>query len=235
MTTALTPAEIAALDGGALRVVPISANLLPTEVVEGRRSRRVRRVVVAALIGVLVLMGTWYGSARYQTSQAKQQLKEAQDTSARVESQQKKYQEVVSVQEQSAQISKQLADLMALDLRWSTVVNAVQNAAPTGVKLHGLSAATSNSGANGGSAASDSALPQSGDKKIGDLTITGEGASKAGVAAYVDALARIDGVVDPLLSSAVEQRKTVQFTVQMGLTSKVLGGRFTTKTGSGGN
>jgi Fimbrial assembly protein (PilN) len=234
MTAQLSPAEIAALDGGALRIVPISANLLPAEVVEGRRGRRVRRVVLAALIGMLVLMGGWYASARYQTSQARQELQDAQAASARLESQQKQYEEVVGVQAQAAEISKQLAGLMALDLRWSAVVNAVRNAAPTGVTLHGLSAATETSGGNNASS-SDTALPDNGEKKIGELTITGEGTSKAGVAAYVDALARINGVVDPLLSSAVEQKKTVQFTVKMDLTSKVLGGRFTTKTGSGGN
>jgi Fimbrial assembly protein (PilN) len=234
MTTALTPAEIAALDGGALRIVPIMADLLPAEVVERRRHRQVRRVVLAALIGVLVLLGAWYASARYQTAQARQQLTEAQDTAARVQSQQAQYQGVVSVQEQSTEISKQLAGLMALDLRWSTVVDAVQQAAPTGVKLHGLSAATTASGATGGST-SDTELPGSGEKKIGELTISGEGSSKALVAEYVDRLAKIHGVLDPLLSSAVEQKEGVQFTMKMDLTTAVLGGRFTTRTGSGGN
>jgi Fimbrial assembly protein (PilN) len=233
MTTQLTPPDLAALDSGALRIMPIAADLLPAEVVEGRRGRRVRRIVLAALLGVLVLLGGWYGSARYQTSQARQELADAQEASARLQSQQKNYQEVVSVQEQSAEISRQLAGLMALDLRWSTVVNAVQRAAPTGVTLHGLSAATETPGA--GNATADNSLPDTGAKKIGELTITGEGTSKSGVAAYVDALARINGIVDPLLSSAVEQKRTVQFTVKMDLTSAVLGGRFTTKPGSGGN
>jgi Fimbrial assembly protein (PilN) len=226
MTTALSTVSTVAADP--VRIPAIAADLLPAEVVARRRGRKVRRIVLTALLGVVVLLAGWYVTARRQTTEARAGLADAEASGLRVEEQKKAYQQVVGVQAESAQVSKQLTELMALDLRWSTLVVAVQAAAPDGVTLHGMSGATNTPGA----AASGSDAQLSGGQPIGTLTLTGSGTSKAAVAGYVDALGKVAGVANPLLSSAVEQKSGVDFTVRMDLTKALLGGRYSK---AGGN
>ena len=61
----------------ARRPVPIAADLLPAEVVEHRRGRAARKVVLTGLAGLLVLSGAWYGGSLYQTSTARESLASA--------------------------------------------------------------------------------------------------------------------------------------------------------------
>jgi hypothetical protein len=230
MTTALSVAESGAMArAGALRIPLIIADLMPLEVVEARRGRRVRWIVLAALVVVAGLLGGWYGVEHRWTGVARTGLTEAEDSARALESQKTSYQAVVGVQGQSAQITKQLAGLMARDMQWSTVVRAVQAAVPVGITLHGLSSSTDVSGT--GAATGSAGAPTT--SSIGELTVVGSGTSKAAVAAYVDALNRVAGVADPLLASANEQKGVVDFTVHMKLTSAALGGRYSS--GSGGN
>jgi type IV pilus assembly protein PilN len=217
MTTTVTAPEPTA---SALRVPRIAANLLPTEIADARHGRRVKRAVLGALAWVLVLLAAWYGLAVHQASVARAGLAGAQADSQRLIDQQKAYAEVVAVRAQSAAIEKELASLLASDLRWSRLLAPLRRVAPRGVTITSVSGLLSQQAAG--------AEPQPGvdTTTVGGLQVAGTGPSRSAVAAYVDALARVPGLANPLLGSASLQNGVVQFSVRLDITRAALGGRF---------
>lgn len=207
----------------------IAANLLPPEIVAARRLRRVRRAVVGALGVLVILLGGWYTDASYQAARARADVRTAEADVAGLGRQQSAFAEVTGTQAQSQAISAQLAALLAGDLRWSRLLAALQQAAPKDVQL------TSLSGAVGTADAAGPRLPAgSAEKAVGTITLSGTGAGKPTVAAYVDVLAKVPGLANPYLSDASVQDGAVQFTVRLDIVASALGGRYTPKT-PGGN
>jgi Tfp pilus assembly protein PilN len=234
MTATMTPAEPLAAADPALRMVPITANLLPVEIIEARRGRALRMHVLRGVGAVLVLVIAWYGLASYQTSAARDSLASAEAQSQRLLRQQRAFAELATTQAQSRAISAQLRTLLASDLQWSRLLDAVQAAAPKGVQITGVSGALAAGAKGGRTSAKATQLPStSGDRTIGTLTVTGSASSKPAVAACVDALAKVEGLANPLLGSASLQNKAVQFTVRLDITSAALGGRYSAKRNNG--
>jgi hypothetical protein len=234
MATTLKPPVPAAPAGRAPRVPPTAANLLPVEIIESRRLRKVRRLVLSALAVFALLLGAWFGQASYQTSQARQSLRAAESDVQRLTRQQGAFATVVAVQAESQAIRKQLAVLLANDLRWARLFSSLRKAAPAEVRLTAAYGSLA-SGATGAASGGGSTAPQlpgaTGDKPIGTFTVTGSGATKTAVAAYVDALGNLPGLANPFLGDANEQDGTVQFTVRLDITSAALGGRYTPRGG----
>ncbi|HKT04239.1 MAG TPA: hypothetical protein VJT31_32340 [Rugosimonospora sp.] len=228
MTATLMPPPPAA---SALRVLPIAADLLPAEVVDSRQERRTRRTVLAALAGAVVLLVAWFGLAMYQTSQARSGLAAAQDEQQRMTSQQKSFRDLVATQSQTKAISAELSSLLANDLQWSRLLASLRSAAPAGVTVGGVSGALNNANSNTGKAT----LPGTpGDKAVGSLTVTGTAPSRAAVAAYVDALSRVTGLANPLVTNASIDSGKVTFSLRLDITRAALGGRFTSPSPSAG-
>ncbi len=233
MSTTMRRLEPGASADSVLRILPIAANLLPPEIAASRRVRGTRRVVVIALAVFAVLLGVWYGATSHQTSNARSDLNAAEDDAQRLVRQQRAFSEVVAIRAESRAIRVQLAALLASDLQWARLLTSVRNVAPKGVEVTGINsalAATASAGAGAATAgaAGDSQFPNaSGEKSIGTLTVTGSGTSKVAVAAYVDALSKVPGVENPLLSDATVQNGEVQFTVRANVTRAALGGRYT--------
>jgi Tfp pilus assembly protein PilN len=226
---ALLPPESAIADR-ALRVPAIAANLLPMEIVESRRERQVRRVVLAALAAFVAVLAAWYGLVSYQTTQARGAVAAAEDNGQALLRQQRDFAEVVRVQTDSQAITGQLADLLSTDLRWSRLLTAVAQVAPPGVALTGVSGALAPPAAAGGAAAVQ--LPNmTGEQTVGTLTINGIAPDPFAVAAYLDALGKIKGLGNPLLDGATVQDGKLQFSVRLDITSGALGGRFPAATG----
>jgi hypothetical protein len=237
MTTTMTQVEPAAT-GRAPRPLSIAANLLPAEIVDARRGRKLKRLVLSALLMFAVLLAGWDVQASYRTSAARSVLTGAEDTAERLLGQQRAFADVVSIQAESNAIRTQLGALLADDLQWSRLLAAVQGAAPGGVLLTGVTAALTPGTAGGAVASQAGQLPDTtGKKLIGTLTVSGSAASKAQVAAYVDALAKVPGLGNPLLGSANVRDGALQFSVRLDITAAALAGRYTPKgtTGSGGN
>jgi Tfp pilus assembly protein PilN len=221
MTTTMAPVPAAS----AMRILPIAANLLPTEIVASRHGRRLRRAVIAALAGVVALLAAWYGLAVYQTGTARDGLATAQDTEQGLVRQQQSYTDLVETQARSKAIAAELASLMASDLRWSRLLSALQAAAPTGVSVTGVTGALDTNDSTGTAA---KAVPgRSTTDVLGTLTVTGTAPTRAAVAAYVDALAKVRGLANPLVGSATLENNVVQYSVRLDITKPSLGGRFT--------
>lgn len=239
-TTSTQPATLAeVVSDRTLRLLPIAADLLPPEIVDARRARKVRRLVLTGLLLFTLLIGAWYAAVRYQTATARESLAIAQSDAQRVLHQQRAFGEVVEVRAESREITTQLAELLATDLRWSRLVGAVQRAAPSGVALTGLSG-TVTAGAEAARPSASAAAGQlpntTGEQPVGTLTVSGTAGSKAAVAAYVDALAKIAGLGNPLVGGVTLEDGVLEFTVQLDITEGALGGRHASGgAGSGGN
>jgi Tfp pilus assembly protein PilN len=219
-------ANVSALNERATRIPPISANLLPFEILEARRSRKIHRAVFAALAALAVGLVGWYVFASYQTSVARDDLANAQTAAEVMVRQQHQYADVVSTQAQSQAIRNQLGTLFAADVNWSAVVDRVQGAAPRGVSVTGLTGGVNAPNAQGMPATTDP-------DQVGTLTITGYGPDKSTVAAYVDLLGAVPGVSSPYLSSATEAGGVVQFSVKVQVDRAALSTRFANKNGKG--
>jgi hypothetical protein len=213
----------------ARRVLPIRADLLPQEVIDSRRARKVRRAVLAALVGLVLVLAGWYGVAIFETADARAGLAGAQDEVQVLQRKQAKYADLVNIQAESGSIKAQLGTLLANDLPWSTVVTQVLAAAPGGVTVNDVTADLTAGATNTG--APTVQLPNTTGKTIvGQITVTGHAPGKAAAAAYVDALAKVKGLGNPYVTSAMPPGGEVDFTVRLDVTNAILGGRFTTST-----
>jgi Tfp pilus assembly protein PilN len=204
------------------RIPSVTANLLPVEVMEARRSRRVKRMVVVLLAVFVVLLVGWYGYARVQTELARSELADAKASTERLTKQQDAFAELQQVQRDSAAIQAQLAQLMASDMAWATLMRDLRRAAPANLRLTGITVTLDASRTVG------TAANTTGASRVAFVTITGIGTSKPQIAAYVDALSKVNGVADPFITSVSASEKGLDFDVKVDVTQALLGGRYTT-------
>jgi hypothetical protein len=227
MTATLAPHEASARPAEqALRIPPIAVNLLPAEIVDARRTRRTRRIVIMALVVFVFALGDWYGLVAYGTATARGHLRAAQDDVRRIERQQQAYSKVVSTQTESKTIDTQLTTLLAEDLRWAKLLSVLRGAAPKGIALTAVSASLASTNGTAGGAQSVQLPSTTTARSIGTLTLSGTGPSKAVVASYVDILGTLPGLANPILGDATVQDGVLAFTVRLDVTDTALGGRY---------
>ena len=217
------------------RILSIAANLLPPEIVDARRLRRIRRSVLAGLMAVSLCVASWYGVATYHTERARSALNAVNDEVQRQLVQQRTFAEVINIQSESTAIRSQLGVLLGSDLRWSVLLVALRGAATDGVALLSVFGVTASQATGGGPVAQLPSVAKG--KVIGTLTITASAPSQSVAAGYVDALGRIEGLAGPLLGDATVLDGVLQFTVRVDITDASLGGRYATtpaSTGTGG-
>ncbi|HLL66662.1 MAG TPA: hypothetical protein VK453_13105 [Micromonosporaceae bacterium] len=242
MSTILMPGEPEIDIEPQARMLTIAANLLPPELIEARQSRTLRRLVVTGLAGFVGVLAVAYGVAAVTTSVARSNLEDSQSQAQTLTQQQRDFDDVVRVQAESAAIRGQLATLLANDMQWAPFLTSLQVAAPRGVRVTTVTGAlvpppaapapdpaATDAAARAGTVAAPP--PKSAALKvIGKLTISGNGTTKADVAAYIDALGKVPGVANPILGSATLLEGAYGFTILLDITNAVLDGRFTPKT-----
>ena len=239
MATTLMPLDPATSPQRVLRVLTISARLLPDEVVAVRRARRTRGWVLVIVVLVAALLAAWYASALREKSAADDDLRGiAIEAAALQRSQNKDYADVVKVQSDTTTIDKQLTTLMADDLPWATLLDTVTTTGTAaGVEVAGINGSLTAAGPNGtaSSKADATELPStSGAATIGTMTVTGTAPDKASVAKFVDRLGTLATVANPFLTSATESKAGVDFSLRLDITGAALCGRFTTTCTTGG-
>jgi hypothetical protein len=229
MATTLMPLDPALSPQRVNRILTISADLLPAEIVAARRARRSRGWVVVALVVVVALLAGWYVYADREVRAVSDELGRAtaQATALQKRQTEPDYREVVDVQNETGAISKELSTLLRNDLPWSALLNTLRStAADSGASVTSISGLLADSTTNAAEA-----LPSTtGDLTIGSVTIIGSAPDKPTVAKYVDALGKLGIVANPYLTNAtIGDKDDWQFTVTVDITSATLCGRFTTK------
>lgn len=214
----------------------IAANLLPPEVITARRIAVIRKMIVAGLIAVVALAVMGYGYAFLQQRDARSQLTAEQQKTTALHASQQQYSQVVVLSGSITQLKTQLASLMAADVDTTKLVDNVaaqlppkstitqlQLDLPAAAAQSGTSSASSSSSSQGGSA-----LDTSGQSHVGSLTVTGSTGALSEVAGYVNALAKLPGVVSvyPTSQGTGSGTKGVQFTINLTLTDDLLTHRY---------
>jgi hypothetical protein len=208
----------------------LAADLIPPEILTARRANAVRRLVLVALAGVLVLCAAASVLAFRHTAAASSALQAEQARSASLRGQQHRYTPVIQVQGSLGSVRAQLATLLADDVDFGALAAAVDGARPSGVRLSQVTAVLTVTAAPGVAAAPSGlgSLENSGRKHLGSLTITGTAGSMPQIAEYTDRLGRIRGSV---AANPVSQQRTaggVQFTIELSLTDSLLTGHYAT-------
>ncbi|WP_449063126.1 PilN domain-containing protein [Planomonospora algeriensis] len=213
------PAQPEAPVQNPFRMLAIRADLLPPEIEIRRRAHLVRRIVLAVLLLIGLLIGAWYGLANLETTSAEADVATAEADLKRTTARQSEFSELVKVRADIETIRTQLTTLLADDLQWSVVFSSVRKAAPENVTVRGVTGRLTGT--------SEADTGDSGEQLVGALTITGSGTDKQAVTDYVTALQKVRGLGNPLLRDAREQEEGgVEFTVNVDITESARGGRY---------
>jgi hypothetical protein len=227
-TTTVSPPDGSPAGGSAARLLTLTANLLPPEVIEQRQVTRIRWVVLIALVTALVLLAAGYGIATYRSSVEQDRVEVAESEALILRQQQRVYQEVISAQTQSKAINSQLSTLVATDVDWAKLFGALRAVAPRGLALTSVGVALTDPATASGTTSTAAGLPSAdGTVPIGTVTISGVSASKVAIAAYVDALGTVTGIGNTLLSGVTDQQAGTDFTLRADLSPVALSHHYT--------
>jgi Tfp pilus assembly protein PilN len=206
--------------GTGLATLP-RVNLLPPEIAEGRRIRRIQLGLggaVLAAVGVVVLL---YVAAVSGVSSAQQDLDTATARQSALQAQAAQYREVTAVYAKAAAAQAMLTQAMGQEVRYSLLLNDLSLSVPDNVWIKQLtfdqSAVT---------AATGTGVAQAG---IGKLSVTGVGFSHGDVAVWLESLAAQQHYADPYFTNSTEAllgtRKIVNFTSTATVTASAYSGR----------
>lgn len=205
-------------------------NLLPPEIAEERRLRKVRfalgGVVVLAVAGVVGVYQQQHGSVE----SAQQQLAEAQQQQAVLAHQLAGLSNVNVVNNEVDSVKALYVSAMGQEIQWSHYLNDLSLSIPDNVWLNSLQAsetspsATASAGAPGTSSG------------YGTITFAGTAFTHDDVATWLESLAKEPGYTDPYFSNSAEQadgpRVVVKFSSTVSLTQQALSGRAESQVGN---
>lgn len=205
-------------------------NLLPPEITDARRLRRVQGGLAVGFGSVLALLAGAYLVTASGVAQATSELGVAQARTAQLLAEQARYAEVpqVAASTEAAQHARETA--MAMDVHWYRYLDQLARTAPADVWL-GTVTATVNAPAAGAPAPVNAdPLTQPG---IGTVTFTGTTYEHAGVAAWLDVLGGTEGFSNPSFSEAARAElhgtDVVDFTSSVTVTTDALSGAYSRK------
>jgi Tfp pilus assembly protein PilN len=202
-------------------------NLLPPEIAETARVRRVQVGLGGALLGAVGIVALLYVGATSNVSKAQEGLDTATAQHSKVMAETAKYSGVTDVYNQASAAQAMLTQAMGEEVRFSQFLNDLSLTIPESVWLSNV---TFQQGAGAGAPVATSAAVAA-SPGIGTVTFTGIGFSHDDVAVWLESLAGQKGYVNPYFSNSTEallgKRKTVNFTSTATLTDAAYSGRYT--------
>lgn len=200
-------------------------NLLPPEVTAARGLRTVKRWLLLALVGVLVICGTAYGFALTVKSTAETELLTAQNDTVALQAEVVQYAEVPRVQNLLSDGQLARAQALGDEVLWSSYLGAIAVTLPGDVRLESFSATGRTPMAD--LAVSSDVLVDSG---VGRVVMIARTPVIPDAAAWVDALNALPGLADTKVNTATiaENDGTVFYrtTVTVEVTADALAQRF---------
>jgi Tfp pilus assembly protein PilN len=200
-------------------------NLLPPEIEEGRRFRRIQYGLaggVALTVGAVTLL---YVAAVGSVADANAEVDAAQATNAQLRAEAAKYGDVSAVYARAAAAEAMLTQAMGEEVRYSRFLSDLSLSMPDKVWLKSLTFTQSPTAAAVGGT----------EPGIGTVTVSGVGFSHDDVAVWLESLAGQEGYTNPYFSSSTESligtRTVVDFTSTATLTADALSGEYTKPAG----
>jgi Tfp pilus assembly protein PilN len=203
-------------------------NLLPPEIIEGRRFRGTQ-VRLAAVVACVVLGGVGAaGWAQYQVSLARAEQAVVQARTAQLQSEAASYAEVPKVLAEVDAATGARERAMATDVLWYRFLDELAVATPATVSLTSLDMAMST-----GVATSQDVLSRT---DLGEVVVSGDATRMPEVAAWLSAVASVHGMDISRLQSAVRNEGStaasgITFTSAVGITTSALSHRYDRKAG----
>jgi Tfp pilus assembly protein PilN len=204
-------------------------NLLPPEIYEAARFRRLQFALAGVGVGAVAIVGGLTYQAHHSVSAANAQLAAANAQKTSLQSQQNNLQSVRDVYNQVAAKKAMLSRAMGNEVRWSGYLTDLSLRIPANVWLTNVSATESVPGATGSVPVATNASPllSSG---IGTVQFSGVAFSHDDVATWLDALAKEKGFTNVYFSSSTKgtigPRQVVNFVSQVSLSPAALSGRY---------
>jgi Tfp pilus assembly protein PilN len=224
--TAVPTQPVGTAKTGTLAVV----NLLPPEIHEAAKFRRLQFALAGVGLGAVAVVGALAYQAHHSVSAANDQLAQAQAQQTSLQSQRNGLQSVRDVYDQVAAKKAMLSRAMGNEVRWSYYLTDLSLRVPSNVWLTNMTATESVPGATG------TAPPPSGASPvlatgIGTVQFSGVAFTHDDVATWLDALAKEKGFTNVYFSSSTKgtigPRSVVNFVSQVSLTQAALSGRYT--------
>jgi Tfp pilus assembly protein PilN len=202
--TTLTAARVAELP---------RVNLLPPEIAQASRLRRLQIMLGIALLGVLGLIAMLFLWASGQVTTASDQLVVVQTEGSALEAQVADYAEVPRVNAEVKASEDGLVVAMLPEIRWSFFLNDMSLTIPSSSRLVSLDAVNTASAVQIDGVPVDVAADPA-QVSMGTVTFASKTNSFDAVASWLQSLARQKGYQDPALQSAVKEIEgTTQGTV----------------------
>jgi Tfp pilus assembly protein PilN len=200
-------------------------NLLPPEIGEAVRFRRIQLGLgggVLAALGTVVLL---YVLAAGSVSDANAQLSASTATSSQLQAENAKYAEVTAVYASAAAAEAMLTQAMGEEVRYSEFLSDLSLTVPDKVWLKAVTFTQVATPPGVGST----------EPGIGTVSFSGVGYRHDDVAVWLESLAKQRGYKDPYFSSSTEvlvaDRKAVDFASSVVLTSDALSKQYTAPAG----
>lgn len=220
--TVLTTQE--PLVGSGLATLP-RVNLMPREIGERRRFRRIQYGLGAGVAATAGLVGLLFVVAAGSVGSAQEQLDATSAETARLQAETAKYADVTKVYAQAAAAQAMLTDAMGEEVKYSRFLSDLSLSVPDNVWLTNLSF-------------QQAAVPPavgSTEPGIGTITVSGVGFSHEDVATWLESLAGQEGYANPYFTSSTEAligpRTVVNFDSTATLTPAALSGDYTDPAG----
>ena len=210
---------------GTGHVVLPRVNLLPPEIAERARFRRVQMGLGAGLAATVAVVSVLYVGAVGSVNDAQTELTEATATGTSLQAEAAKYADVEAVYARAEAAQVMLTQAMGEEIRYSQFLNDLSLTVPENVWVKNVTFAQ---------AAVPPALGST-EPGIGTATFTGVGFKHDDVAVWLESLAKQQGYANPYFSNSTEAligtRKTVNFTSTVTLTPDALSKRYTAPAG----
>lgn len=210
-----------------------SVNLMPAEIAEAARFRRLQFAMGAAVVGAVVVVGALYLHGKSSVSDAQSQLDTAKAQYATAQNEVTSLSSVSAVYSQVAAKQAMLQQAMGQEVDWSNYLSDLSLRIPDNVWLTSVQATQTNTGMTAATPPAVGGLTPAG---IGTISFAGIAYSHDNVATWLDMLAKEKGFADPYFSNSTKgligKRPIVNFSSSVVVTDDAKSGRYTKPAGS---
>ncbi len=176
-------------------------NLLPPEIAEAAKLKRLQGFLGLLVAGALVLAGLLFFWANSQVSSAQDELTTAQSEGAQLNTKVASFAEVPEVLAELDAAEASLVQAMTPEVRWSFYLNNLSLTIPDSVRLTTLTA-VNQAAADQLTGVTVAPTTPLGEPTMGSIQFTGKAKNYDAVAAWLQSVGAQDGNTEPSVSSA---------------------------------
>jgi len=207
----------------------IAVDLTPVEIVNTRKVRSLKKLIVAGLALVVVLCLGATAMTLLDKVDAQDSYDEAQATTIDLQAQAARYADITAMQAAITQVDAQVGTLMATDVDFVNLMARIRTALPPGVIIDNESIALAPAPVvdpEADSAAGPAVPAAPGTTVIGSVTLSGSGGAIKDLASFVTNLIRLKGVVDVVPTSTSKTDAGMDYSLTLNITDALYTHRF---------